>query len=125
MLDAQVIEGATNALESFGQCGVPVTEVALAVPASWCHWAILRTLELQPITSRNKASKDNLWHMVRKFVWYSIGYWNVRGQEPGRNDVLEVDLHDELLEGDREYTHPKRRVNVSFNMTLSGVESIR
>ncbi len=30
-------------------------------------------------------------------------YWNIRGQEVGTNDVVEVDLQDELeLEGDNE-----------------------
>jgi len=39
--------------------------------------------------------------LEKKIRWKSD--WNVRGQEPGINDVLEVDLHDELeIEGDRE-----------------------
>jgi len=128
MLDAQVVEGAADALESSGQLGLPVTEVALAAMGVMVPLGDIAdpgvagsNIKKQGIQRQFVADGEQIcavqYRKVR-FKWFSSRdldtalleketrwkmYWNIRGQEIGTNDVVEVELHDELeLEGDRE-----------------------
>ena len=128
MLDAQVVEGAADALESSGQLGLPVTEVALAATGVMVPLGDIadprvagNNIKKQGIQRQFVADGEQIcavqYRKVR-FKWFSSRdldtalleketrwkmYWNIRGQEIGTNDVVEVELHDELeLEGDRE-----------------------
>lgn len=128
MLDAQVVEGAADALESSGQLGLPVTEVALAATGVMVPLGDIadpgvagNNIKKQGIQRQFVADGEQIcavqYRKVR-FKWFSSRdldtalleketrwkmYWNIRGQEIGTNDVVEVDLHDELeIEGDYE-----------------------
>jgi len=128
MLDAQVVEGAADALESSGQLGLPVTEVALAATGVMVPLGDIadprvagNNIKKQGIQRQFVADGEQIcavqYRKVR-FKWFSSRdldaallekdtrwkmCWNIRGQEIGTNDVVEVDLHDELeIEGDRE-----------------------
>jgi len=128
MLDAQVVEGAADALESSGQLGLPVTEVALAATGVMVPLGDIadprvagNNIKKQGIQRQFVANGEQIcavqYRKVR-FKWFSSRdldaallekdtrwkmCWNIRGQEIGTNDVVEVDLHDELeIEGDRE-----------------------
>lgn len=128
MLDAQVVEGAADAMESSGQLRLPVTEVALAATGVMVPLGDIadpgvagNNLKKQGIQRQFVADGEQIcavqYRKVR-FKWFSSRNldaallekdtrwkmsWNIRGQEIGTNDVVEVDLHDELeIEGDRE-----------------------
>ncbi len=128
MLDAQVVEGAAGAMETSGQLGLPVTEVALAATGVMVPLGDIadprvagNNIKKQGIQRQFVADGEQIcavqYRKVR-FKWFSSRNldaallekdtrwkmcWNIRGQEIGANDVVEVDLHDELeIEGDRE-----------------------
>ena len=127
LLDAKIIEGAAEVAESSGRLGLPVTE-ALAGTGVIVPLGDMADPEIaaknsktQGVHRRYVAIGEQIcavqYRKVR-FKWFSSRdldtatlekgtrwkvYWNVRGQEIGTNDIVEVDLQDELeLESEHE-----------------------
>jgi hypothetical protein len=126
MVDAEIVEGAAKALKASARLDLPVTATLAAVgimplggiadpgvksgksyqqgiersfvaPGEQICAVQYRKLSFKWFSSRDAdrafLEKEHRWKM----------YSNIRGQEIGTNDVVEVDLQDELeLEGDRE-----------------------
>jgi hypothetical protein len=126
MVDAEIVEGAAKALEASARLDLPVTATLAAVgimplggiadpgvksgngyqqgiersfvaPGEQICAVQYRKLSFKWFSSRDVdrafLEKEHRWKM----------YSNIRGQEVGMNDIVEVDLQDELeLEGDHE-----------------------
>lgn len=127
MLDARVVEGAVEEMESSAQLEIPVTTSLAAAGIMLPLGDIAdpgvagNNLKKQGIQRRFIATGEQIcavqYRRIR-FKWFSSRdldravlekenrwkiYWNIRGQEEGTNDVLEADLQDELeLAGDHE-----------------------
>ena len=139
MLDAQIVEGAGEAVGSSAQLEMPVTP-ALAAAGIMVPLGDIadpgvtgNNLSKQGIQRRFVATGEQIcavqYRKVR-FRWFSSRdldtavlekenrwkmYWNIRGQEIGTNDVVEVDLQDELeLQGDREKYTSEREDDFLF-----------
>src|SRR2546423_3606683 len=127
LLDAKIIEGAVELGESAAQLSLPVT-AAIAGAGVIVPLGDIADPEIAADNSKTKSLQRRyvaigeqvcaVQYRKVRFKWFSSRdldaaalekdtrwkvYWNVRGQEIGTNDVVEVDLQDELeLESEHE-----------------------